>query len=360
MANKKTKVAVALSGGVDSSVAATLLKNNGYDAVGVHLVCYDEDVPYCTARKDREDVVRVANLLDIPLKIYDFRRQYKERVINYFIREYKKNRTPNPDVMCNMEIKFGLLLDSVLKDLKVDYLATGHYARITDDSRLLRGVDPNKDQSYFLYTLTKDKLEHVLFPIGHLLKKDVRKIAKRFNLPTAEKKDSQGICFIGKVDVTEFLKEKIKPNPGPVVSLDRKTIGEHQGLSFYTIGQRHGFNISRFVGKPLYVVGKDVKTNTLIVGSRRVLAVKRFIVSDVHWINEVAKKCEVRIRHLGKLLKCEVESGELEGGAKMWEVRLDDVVWGVAPGQSSVFYKGEEVLGGGIIEDPVTKIDDVR
>lgn len=369
MSKDKKKVVVALSGGVDSSVAAALLKKSGYKVMGTHLICYDEDVPYCTAKKDREDAIRVAKILNIPLKIYDFRDGYKKLVIDYFIREYKANRTPNPDVMCNKKIKFGLLLDKVLSELKAAFLATGHYARITKDFRLLKGVDPNKDQSYFLYTLTLNQLKHILFPIGGLLKPEVRKLAKKFGLPTAEKKASQGICFMGKVDVREFLKVRIKSIPGPVIDLRGKVIGEHRGLPFYTVGQRHGFTITRYMGEPLYAIDKDMKANALVVGPKDKLKVKKFKVSDAHWITSerYQDNCAVRIRHLGELLGCEmrcrkgdVGDRKLEVGRGICEVRLDKSAWGVASGQSAVFYKGEEVLGGGIIESPGTKIGNGR
>ena len=345
---KMKKVAVALSGGVDSSVAAAFLKNQGYEVVGVHLICYDEKVSYCRAKKDREDAVRVATVLDIPIRILDYREEYKRKVIDSFVAEYARNRTPNPDVLCNKEIKFGMLLDNVLQEIKADYLATGHYARISKDGGLLKGVDPKKDQSYFLYTLKRDQLKNILFPVGGLHKNKVRDRAKTFALPTATKKDSQGICFMGRVNISEFLKEKIKVPHGLVVDVEGNIIGEHQGLPFYTIGQRHGFTVTRYVGEPLYVIDKDAHSNTLVVGRRSELIVRAFEVSDVTWIEDVhlPMRCQVRIRHLGHLMKCRLIKTDISG---QLSVILEHDACGVSPGQAAVFYDDERVLGGGII-----------
>lgn len=391
------RVAVGLSGGVDSAVAAALLKKAGYDVVAVHLYCYDEG-PYCTANEDRVMAIRVANYLKIPILIWDLRKEYKDKVMRYFFDEYKAGRTPNPDIVCNREIKFGIFLDRALRELKVDYVATGHYARIAKSSEfivhsknkdkrqmgsstnyelrtkaakprylLLRGVDNTKDQSYFLYTLTQKQLEHILFPIGNYRKEEVRKLAKKLKLPNAGRPDSQGICFIGPVPVSKFLREKLPVKKGPVVDINGRIIGEHEGVWFYTEGQRHGFKIFDQDGLPLYVVTKDASTNTLIVGRGKASQVKEFIVEKPHWIGELegiktkgkrqkAKsemmQVRVRIRHLGEIVPAVISQITQSPN---YLVTLVTPLRGVAPGQSAVFYgsasspQAEEVLGGGVI-----------
>jgi len=336
---KKEQVAVGLSGGVDSAVAAALLLEQGYGVVGVYLECWAE--PGCRVPQDRKDALAVALRLRITFQVLDYRRQYKEKVLEYFFREYKAGRTPNPDVMCNLEIKFGLFYKWALEN-GFDYLATGHYARIKkhkmQDSlqtaaqglrvkyKLFRGKDEEKDQSYFLYRLKQEQLEHILFPIGDMSKKQVRAEAKKRGLPVADKPDSQGICFIGKVKLAEFLKRRIKEKKGEVVDVQGNVLGEHRGIWFYTIGQRHGFTVRlrdkeqkfKWKGKvpALYVVAKNVKQNCLIVGTAWELEKREFRVSDLHWIDESFKvkissasadeqdfsNIRVRIRHGGRLI----------------------------------------------------------
>lgn len=396
-AGKRRRVAVALSGGVDSAVAAALLLREGYDVVGAHLVCYDEG-PWCTAEADRASAVRVAKHLGLPLKIWDLRKDYNDKVIRYFFDEYKAGRTPNPDIVCNREIKFGIFLDRARKELGADYVATGHYARIergvreshsarhtaygilpTADAsnktfgsstslarrkplavscKLLAGRDTAKDQSYFLYQLPPKSLEYILFPIGNYGKEEVRRMAKEFGLPNFDRPDSQGICFVGPVPASRFLKTRLPVKIGAVVDRRGQVLGEHEGAWFYTEGQRHGFSARpAYRGRgggssPLYVLGKDVKTNTLIVGEREEARVRRFAVEDPRWISEdykteiFNKDLTVRLRHLGPLLPARLKISK-EGRRLM--VELSEGVAGVAPGQSAVFYKGEEVLGGGVI-----------
>ena len=359
-----------MSGGVDSSLAAALLVEKGYDVTGVHLVCWEE--PGCRAPEDRKDALAVALRLGIPFEVLDFQEEYQERVIEYFYREYEAGRTPNPDVVCNREIKFGLFLEWSLRN-GFGYVATGHYARIKNQGQyhLLKGVDPKKDQSYFLYTLTQEQLKHILFPVGHLIKEEVRREARRRGLPTADKPDSVGICFVGDVDVQEFLRRRISEKHGEVVDTDGNVIGEHKGVWFYTIGQRHGFTINSNIDSqvlnlkhaipPLYVVSKDVARNKLVVGFGPETYNDLFSVRDVHWINGFRKisnlhakgragksqisNLSVRIRHGGELIP-----GELTfKGSTLHGVRLSEPQRGIAPGQAVVFYRDNECLGGGVI-----------
>lgn len=346
------KVAIGLSGGVDSSVAAYLLKEKGYDVVGVFMQCWDEKADGCKADEDRADAVEVASKLGIKFVSLDFINEYKSRVINYFYKEYAAGRTPNPDVMCNKEIKFGMFLDWALKE-GFDYVATGHYARVSkvgEKFKLLKGVDDSKDQSYFLYLLGQDELSKVIFPLGEMHKSEVRALAKEIGLPTFNKPDSVGICFIGEVDIKEFLKKRIEGKKGDVVNTKGEVIGEHDGVVFYTIGQRHGFRINKYLGLPLYVVGKDVGKNELIVGFAHEGRKNVFFVTDVHWVggekHNFPLDSLVRIRHLGEFFEAKVE----DVSEDKFKVVVRDEIFGVAPGQSAVFYIDDEVIGGGIIE----------
>lgn len=349
--NVVKKVAVGLSGGVDSSVAAYLLKKQGYEVTGVYMECWDPEAPGCSSKEDKNYAVQVAATLGIKFVSLNFINDYKEKVLAYFYDEYSKGRTPNPDVMCNKEIKFGLFFDWAINN-GFDYVATGHYARVSCDNgfcSLLKGIDVTKDQSYFLYQLTSKQLSKILFPVGGMLKKEIREIAKKATLPTAQKPDSTGICFIGDIDVRKFLKEKIQPKEGNVVLKNGEVIGIHEGVWFYTVGQRRGFTVKKYHGSPLYVIGKNIDKNELIVGTDEDAYSSVFTIKGVHWISEIKGPkdlfCEVRIRHLGEMFSCSLIS--IDGG---YEVTLDKPAFGVAAGQSAVLYKDSAVLGGGIIQ----------
>ncbi len=361
--NEGKKVAVGLSGGVDSSVAALLLKEQGYDVTGVYLKCYEKDGVGCESDKDRVSAVTVCSHLGIKFEYLNYVKEYSQRVIDYFFDEYRKGRTPNPDIICNTDIKFGLFLDWAMHK-GFDYIATGHYARVVggDDAkenaegmvRLLKGKDDSKDQSYFLYRLNQKQLSRVLFPLGDLTKDEVRKIAKKAGLSTFDKPDSQGICFIGEVDIKEFLKQRIEPKKGKVFHVDGSEIGEHEGAWFYTIGQRHGFEVKKYYGLPLYVAAKDVENNRLTVGFAKDVLKKEFVIGELHWISgeeptELAKNkplpCQMRIRHLGNIHEANLT--KCDGG--VINVEMEEPSFGVAPGQSAVVYQGDVVLGGGII-----------
>ncbi|MDP3003918.1 MAG: tRNA 2-thiouridine(34) synthase MnmA [Candidatus Azambacteria bacterium] len=357
---KKLKVFVAMSGGVDSSVAALLLKNKGNDVIGVYMKGWS--LTDCAA-KDAEDARRVAGVLNIPFYVFNFEDEYKKAVVDYMISGYASGITPNPDVMCNREIKFGLFLKKSLQ-LGADYIATGHYVRLAGN-KLLQAKDLNKDQSYFLWTLTQEQLKHCLFPIGDYTKPQARALAKKYGLPTAEKPDSQGVCFVGEIDVAEFLKEKLGKNPGPIKTIDNKTIGTHDGAIFYTIGQRKGIGIKGSLpgeqGKIYYVAAKNVNTNILWVaeGESQKLFSKELITKDINWISGSAPKlplkCLARIRYRQPLQDCTINSS-----THQLKVLFNVPQRAITPGQSAVFYKmdgsafakasaGKEMLGGGII-----------
>lgn len=347
MKTKDTKVAVGISGGVDSAVSAYLLKSQGYNVTGVHMQCWDYSSETCKGNEDRSDAVAVCEQLGIKFKFLNFEQDYRLKVIDNFYAEYKAGRTPNPDVLCNKEIKFGLFLDWALKE-GYDFIATGHYARISRNQNnlcLLKGVDECKDQSYFLYRLNQAQLDRSMFPVGGMKKTEIRKIAQEQKLIVAEKPESMGICFVGEVDITNFLAKEVVHKTGEVILKSTgEKIGTHTGVWFYTIGQRHGFEITKYLGLPLYVVGKNVDKNQLIVGFYNDCLVDEFLVSDIHFIGEKLNdfNCDVRIRHLGQLYKAHVVDSK---------VKLEEKAFGVAPGQSAVFYEGERVLGGGIISN---------
>jgi tRNA-specific 2-thiouridylase len=345
MSTKVQKVYVGMSGGVDSSVTAALLKEQGYDVTGVYMKNWSQDLPgfTCPWKEDFQDAKRVAVQLGIDFKMYDFETEYRQKVVDYMVREYQAGRTPNPDIMCNQEVKFKLFLEAALED-GADMIATGHYARI-QDGKLLKGLDANKDQSYFLYRVTENALRKSLMPVGELDKPEVREIAKKLGLATAEKKDSQGICFVGKVGIKEFLLHELGPQaPGPIVDLDGNHIGEHDGAIFYTIGQRHGLNVGG--GLPYYVSRKDMKTNTVYVTTNlddTQLWSKEVSLQDAHWINgkpTEGKDYQVRLRYRGPLISCVIKENKLI---------LKDEQRGLAAGQSAVLYDGDHILGGGII-----------
>ncbi len=350
------KVALGMSGGVDSSVSLVLLKEAGYEVTGVFLECWR--APGCRAEEDRKDALAVALKLGIPFQVLDFKEQYRQKVVEYFFDTYKAGKTPNPDVLCNKEIKFGLFYDWAM-DNGFDAVATGHYAQIkavkNDELSVCRSADEWKDQTYFLYRLRKDQLSHVLFPIGHLTKPEVRALATKHGLLTATKPDSQGICFIGEINVHNFLKERLGENPGDVVDTDGSVIGHHKGLWFYTIGQRHGFDnafrvkniegIEKHAIPPFYVIRKDSQRNQLVVGFGAETFRDTFEIEDTHWIGEEPstgnrENLSVRIRHTGALLACSLRRNV---------VTLSDPQQGIASGQSAVFYSGPICLGGGVI-----------
>lgn len=337
------KVYVAMSGGVDSSVAAALLKKSGFDVVGVYMKQWSPEGFRCPWKEDREDALRVAVSLDIPLLTWDFSKEYKKQVADYMIREYKAGRTPNPDVMCNKDIKFGLFMKRALKE-GAGRIATGHYARIKNN-KLMVGKDDNKDQSYFLYTLTEKQLEKIIFPIGEYTKPEVRKLAKEFKLPVAEKKDSQGVCFIGEFDMKDFLKKYIKPKKGKII-LGKEVVGEHDGIFYYTIGQRQGLGLG---GGPYFVTKKDIKKNILYVSKdaeSKELKSSEAELKDVNWINEKPTKsfnAEIKVRYRTKTIKAKVIPG------KITKIKFLKPANALTSGQSAVIYKGQTVLGGGVI-----------
>ena len=340
-----SKVYVGMSGGVDSSVTAALLKEQGYDVTGVYMKNWSQDLPgfVCPWKEDFQDAKRVAVQLGIDFKMYDFETEYRQKVVDYMVAEYQAGRTPNPDIMCNQEVKFKLFLETALAD-GADFIATGHYTR-TKDSRLFTGVDSAKDQSYFLYRVTEGALKHSLMPIGELEKPEVRRRAKKLGLATAEKPDSQGICFVGKVGIKEFLLHELGEQPrGPIIDQTGKTIGEHDGAIFYTIGQRHGLNVGG--GLPYYVSRKDMDSNTVYVTTNledEQLWTKDITLQDLHWINEMpeaGKKYQARLRYRGPLVDCTIAGHKLT---------LKDEQRGLAAGQSAVIYDGDRVVGDGIL-----------
>ena len=354
------KVVVGMSGGVDSSVAAILLKKQGYEVIGLFMRNWDSSLNndylgnpnlnnnICPQEQDYNDALEVCKKLDIPLHRVDFVKEYWDNVFTYFLNELKCGRTPNPDIMCNKYIKF----DSFIKEAKklgADYIATGHYARIKD-GELLRGVDDNKDQTYFLSQLSKKQLENVLFPIGDIEKPEVRKIALEYDLITAKKKDSTGICFIGERNFKEFLKNYLPSKPGKVVDIEtNRVVGEHQGLMYYTIGQRKGLNIGGNTDK-MFVVGKDLKKNILYVSfgdDTEYLKSDSCLVSNINFISDLRPdKCTAKFRYRQKDIDVRLEY--LDDGNIM--VHYKDVK-AVTPGQACVFYQDEICLGGGIIEE---------
>jgi tRNA-specific 2-thiouridylase len=341
-------VYVGMSGGVDSSVTAALLLQQGYTVVGVYMKNWSQDLPGmpCPWKEDYQDAKRVAVQLGIPFKMYDFQTEYRQKVVDYMIAEYQAGRTPNPDIMCNQEVKFKLFLETALED-GAHMIATGHYAR-TQDGQLLTATNADKDQTYFLYRVSEDALKHTLMPIGDFkTKAEVRALAKKLGLSTAAKKDSQGICFVGKVGIRDFLDQYVTTQPGDIIDQTGQTIGQHDGAIYYTIGQRHGLNIGG--GLPYYVTGKDMDKNEVYVTTNlddKNLWHKQFTLADVHWINGApqASNLQVRTRYRAPLVNCTIRPD----GDKL-VVDLADEVRALTPGQSAVFYHGNQVLGGGII-----------
>jgi len=352
-----TKVIIGLSGGVDSAVSAYLLKKQGYEVSAAYIQCWKE--PGCRADQDRKDALKVALILGIPFQVLDFSREYKEKVLQYFYQEYKAGRTPNPDILCNSVIKFGLFYDWAIKS-GFDYISTGHYAKIIDGC-LAVPKDKKKDQTYFLYQILPDRLKHVLFPLGDYLKSEVRKIARENKLTIAEKPDSMGICFVGDINVPQFLKQEFGIKKGEVQLSDGTVIGEHDGHWLFTIGKRgkwkriNKIQNTKFKNDQLpklYVIAIKPKENVVVVGERKQAERQEFninnlILKDKNSLSNVF----VRIRNTGELLSAKITLLDKD----IWQVRLTKPEFGVSPGQSAVIYKkvkGNEyiILGGGIIQ----------
>lgn len=342
-------VFVGMSGGVDSSVSALLLNDQGYNVIGVYMKNWSKDLPgmKCPWAEDLADAKRVAVKLGIPFEVWDFEKEYHDKVVEYMITEFKKGNTPNPDVMCNQEIKFKLFYEKAM-ERGADFIATGHYARVKK-ALLLRAVDENKDQTYFLYRISEEALEHTLFPIGEMLKPEVKKLAEQNGLHNAYKKESMGVCFVGEVGMKDFLKEYIDVEPGEIREIEsEKVLGYHEGAVFYTIGQRHGLYLNGVAGEvndglPYYVVKKDIKNNVVYVSKN--------LNDENIWTNELklkdiiirtnpAEDVLVRLRHRAPLIPAKFD-GEI--------LRFENKIKRPASGQSAVLYDGEVCVGGGII-----------
>lgn len=346
-----TKVYVGMSGGVDSSLSAALLTEQGYDVTGVYMKNWTQDLPgmRCPWADDLADAKRVAVHLGIPFKVYDFQTEYKQLVVDYMLDEYRAGRTPNPDIMCNQDVKFGLFLKAALSD-GAEKIATGHYAG-SQGSHLLRAADENKDQTYFLYRITGDAVAHTIFPLAHYkTKEDVRADAAARDLVTARKRDSQGICFVGTVGIRDFLGQYIETKPGNIIERETgKVLGRHDGAIFYTFGQRHGLNVGG--GLPYYVVGKDMAKNEVYVS--RNLNAEGFFAGEIHlhmlhWINQVPQEGQtflMRVRHRAKLVPTKIRYM----GDDRLVLQPDNPERAVASGQSIVLYDDRECLGGGIV-----------
>jgi tRNA-specific 2-thiouridylase len=367
--SRNKKVVIAMSGGLDSSVAAALLKKAGFETIGVFMKFWSEPVKdgligawnRCCSPEAEKRARSVANILDIPFYVFNFEKEFKKRIVDYFLKEYQAGRTPNPCVVCNKEIKFGLCLEKALA-LDADYVATGHYARLKKKGgriHLLRGKDKKKDQSYFLWQLSQNQLKHILFPLGEYTKRQVRALAKKLALPVLNLPESQEVCFIS-TTLNDFLARHIRQRPGKIIDTKGKTVGQHQGLAFYTIGQRRGLELT---GGPFYVVGKDLKQNVLIVApffDEQSLYGRSLIAEEVNWISgkkpKLPLKIKAQIRYLHKAVSATITKRLKGGKIELIFVRSQRAI---TPGQSVVFYSSaeasakadqdQEVLGGGII-----------
>lgn len=358
-------------------MAALLLKQQSYEVVGIYMKNWSQDFPgvKCPWKDDYQDAKRVAVQLGIDFKMYDFEKQYRHKVVDYMLAEFKAGRTPNPDIMCNQEIKFRLFLETAIDD-GTDYIATGHYAQIENSNqeienskkadkklipnsqllvpRLLQAKDANKDQTYFLYRITQEALQKTIFPLGNLIKPQVRALAKKHKLVSADRKESMGICFVGKIGIKDFLSQYVDKKPGKIIDQSagrrRWTVGEHDGAIFYTIGQRHGLDVGG--GLPYYVTGKDMKKNEVYVTTDlqdKKLWSNQINLADIHWINEAPlqeQSLQVRTRHRAKLIP--VKKLNLLSNFEAL-VKLDEEIRALTPGQSAVFYSGNVCLGGGIV-----------
>jgi tRNA-specific 2-thiouridylase len=359
-----SRIMVGLSGGVDSSVAALLLQRQGYRVEGLFMKNWEEDdtADYCSATEDLKDAQAVADLLRIPLHTVNFASEYWDQVFAYFLDEYRAGRTPNPDVLCNREIKFRAFLDFAREHLAASHIATGHYASLerTDNvCRMIRAADEEKDQTYFLYMLDQSQLCHALFPLGDLKKQQVREMARQAGFPNHKKKDSTGICFIGERKFRDFLQRYLPAQPGDIENPDGKVIGHHQGLMYYTLGQRQGLGIGGRQDAqeaPWYVVAKDLERNRLIAAQGRdhpLLLCQTLEAAQLHWITGDAPSlpltCHARIRHRQPLQACEIQAAE-NGRCRLL---FEQPQWAVTPGQAVVFYRHRECLGGGTIEKAI-------
>jgi len=358
MATKKlkNKIIVAMSGGVDSSVAAALLEKAGYDVIGVFIKFWfsdKENENKCCSSESEKRARKVAKILNIPFYVFNFKKEFKRRIVDKFLKGYKKGITPNPCVVCNKEIKFGLLLEKTLA-LGVDYVATGHYAKIKKRfvnlqqirNSLISAKDKNKDQSYFLWKLGQSQLKHILFPVGNYTRTEVEKMAKKFKLPFSNVQKSMEICFV-QTTINDFLKKYLKPRPGKIIDTAGKTIGQHQGSHFYTIGQRKGIGLA---GGPYYVLGKNLKKNLLIITkNERDLLKRELICKNVNWISgkvpKLPQKVKVKIRYRHEPAEAIIRKLQ----ATSYKLQFKTPQRAITPGQSAVFYRGEELLGGGII-----------
>ena len=359
--NAKRKVIVGMSGGVDSSVSAFILQQQGYQVEGLFMKNWeeDDDTDYCTAAADLADAQAVCDKLGIHLHKINFAAEYWDNVFEHFLSEYRAGRTPNPDILCNKEIKFKAFLEYAAEDLGADYIATGHYVRRRDvngQSQLLRGLDNNKDQSYFLYTLSKEQVAQSLFPVGDIEKPVVRSIAEDLGLATAKKKDSTGICFIGERKFKDFLARYLPAQPGDIKTTEGKIIGRHQGLMYHTLGQRKGLGIGGVKGmdeNAWYVVEKDLINNVLVVAQgldNCALLSSGLIAGQLHWVDRHPLRnplhCTVKTRYRQADIDCEV----IPINDDSIEVCFNQPQIAVTPGQSAVFYQSEVCLGGGVIE----------